>query len=219
MLRVRSAGLHAAMRERLASYPLRRRSYFFKRVMKYIALKVLSYPRVYGATVRVLKAMGIDYDQFIVSLVRTFQERDILDLIRMQPSAPLLALLLRRLKAYRRSDLDGRISAGHYVVNALGDRSAIPGADNPSHTFWLFPLLTSDAEQLIDSLRRVGFDAASDSTQLHCVSNGPDQGESPEVSRNIIDTTVYLPVYGSIPKEDLERMISIVNKIAPAGLQ
>ena len=219
MLRVRSADLHAAMKEHLASYPLSRRSYFLKRVMKYTALKVLSYPRVYGATVRVLMVLGIDYDELIVALARTFKGRDLLDLIRMQPSAPLLALLLRRLKAFRRGYLDGRISAGHYVVNALNDRSAIPGADNPSHTFWLFPLLTSDAEQIIDSLRRVGFDAASDSTQLHCVNRDPDQGASPEVSRNIIDTTVYLPVYGSIPKGNLERMISIVNEISPAVMQ
>jgi dTDP-4-amino-4,6-dideoxygalactose transaminase len=218
MVRVRSADLHAAVKEHLASYPLRRRIYFLKRVLKYMALKVLSYPRAYGILVRVLEAVGIDYDAFIVSLARTFNGRDLLDLIRMQPSAPLLALLLRRLKSYRQSDMDGRISAGNYVVNALGDRSAIPGAENPSHTFWLFPLLTFDAERLIASLRRSGFDAASDSTQLHCVSSDPDQRESLDVSINIIETTVYLPVYGSIPTGDLERMVSIVNASSPAAL-
>lgn len=218
MARVPGADLRAAMRDRLAFYPLRRRSYFFKRVLKYMALKVLSYPGIYGATIRMLKAMGIDYDAFIVKLVRTFNGRSLMDLIRMQPSTPLLALLLRRLKSYGQSDLDGRKSAGHYVINALGNRSAIPGADNPSHTFWLFPLLTSDAEPLIDSLRRSGFDAASDSTQLHCVSSETGQGAALEVSRNIIDTAIYLPVYESIPTRDLERMVSIVNASAPAAM-
>ena len=218
MLRIRNADLHGAVQERLASYRLSRRSYFLKRVLKYLALKVVSYPRVYGLAVRLIRALGIDYDALIVSLTRTFKGRDLLDLIRMQPSAPLLALLLRRLKSYRRSDLDGRQSAGHYVVKALGDRSAIPGADNPSHTFWLFPLLTSDAELLIASLRRSGFDAASDSTQLHCVDVGSGNGYSTEVSRNIIDTTIYLPVYGNIPTGDLDRMIRIVNASQPDGM-
>ena len=218
MLRVRSADLHAAMKEHLASYPLSRRSYFLKRVMKYTALKVLSYPRVYGVAVGLLKMLGIDYGVFIVSLARTFKGRDLLNLIRLQPSTPLLALLLRRLKSYKRSDLDGRLSAGNYVVKALDDRSAIPGADNPSHTFWLFPLLTSHAEQLISSLRRSGFDATSDSTQLHCVSPGPDRAKATEISRKIIDTAVYLPVYGSIPTRDLARMVNILNASSSAAV-
>ncbi|MCH8836882.1 MAG: DegT/DnrJ/EryC1/StrS aminotransferase family protein [Candidatus Marinimicrobia bacterium] len=218
MLRIRSADLHAAMRKRLASYPQHRRSYFFKRVMKYIALKVLSYPRVYGVAVGLLKMLGIDYGVFIVSLARTFKGRDLLNLIRMQPSAPLLALLLRRLKSYNRSDLDGRLSAGNYVVKGLDDRSAIPGADNLSHTFWLFPLLSSHPGQLIASLRRSGFDATSDSTQLHCVSPDRDRAKSTGTSRKIIDTAVYLPVYGSIPTRDLARMVSIVNASAPAAV-
>lgn len=218
MLRIRSTDLRAAMRNRLASYPQRRRSYFFKRVMKYMALKVIAYPGVYGVAVRLLKTLGINYDVFIVSLTRTFKGRDLLSLIRMQPSAPLLALLLRRLKSYKRSDLDGRLSAGNYVVKALDDRSAIPGADNLSHTFWLFPLLTSQADQLKASLRRSGFDATSDFTQLHCVSPGSDRGKSTEVSRKIIDTAIYLPVYGSIPPRDLDRMISIVNASSLAAV-
>ena len=218
MVRIRDADLRAAMRAHLASYPMRRRSYFFKRVLKYMALKVLSNPVLYGVTVRVLKAVGIDYGTFIVALARTFNGSNLLPLIRMQPSAPLLALLLRRLNSYRPSDLDGRITAGHYVANALDERSAILGVDNPSHTFWLFPLLTSHAEPLIESLRRSGFDATSDSTQLQCVGSGTDPGTSLEVSRNIIDNTIYLPVYGSIPTADLEKMVSIVNATAPGTM-
>ena len=72
------------------------------------------------------------------------------------------ALLRRRLEQSRNGHLDARIAAGDFARERLREFVDIHGVDNPTHTYWLFPVRCADKDQLVADLHTAGFDATSD---------------------------------------------------------
>jgi dTDP-4-amino-4,6-dideoxygalactose transaminase len=93
LVRVRDAAVLARMRATQAHWPLQRRRAHGARILKFAAFKLLSWPPLYGALVRLLRALGRDPDTFVQGSARAFPRADLYAQIRRRPSAPLLALL------------------------------------------------------------------------------------------------------------------------------
>ena len=212
MARVRESKMREALKQHLASYPRRGRAGFIWRVMKYGFLKTMGQPPIYGLFVRLCRLFKLDFDEIIIASVRNFKCDELLLHIRQQPPVPQLALLRRRLKQSRNGHLDGRIAAGDFARKQLREFVDIHGVNNPSHTYWLFPVRCPDKEQLVTDLNTQGFDATSTSTQLQAITSDHEHAGSASECVDYIDQTVYLPIYAHLPQRELKRLVEVIKE-------
>ena len=209
MLRVRNPELQQALSKRLAEYPKQRRTYFAKRILKYTLLKTLTLRPVYDLFIRICQLVGKDFDEIIISSVRGFDSKNLINLIRQQPCTPQLSLLKRRLIQYSSDKLDQRRHTGSYINGALPKRLRSAGSLNRHHTWWLFAVSVIDGKALVEELREAGFDATTSSTQLCAMPN--ERGAIPACEQ-FMEGVVYLPVYDGVPEEHLNRMAAILHE-------
>jgi len=212
LARVRDTDVRERMRTMMATYPAQGRGYFFKRTLKFAALKTLGLNWVYTAFTQACGMFGVDYDKLVVNAVRGFRG-DLIPLLRRQPALPQLALLRRRLRQYPRARLEARRHAGQLVNHQLPTSLRCAGHANPHNTWWLFPVYTDYKSELVNDLRAEGFDATASSSQL-CAMEGED---GPAVDcGDFIDGTVYVPVYADIPHDALDRLAATLRQHAQA---
>ncbi|HUY34117.1 MAG TPA: DegT/DnrJ/EryC1/StrS family aminotransferase, partial [Pirellulales bacterium] len=159
LVRVRDPAVWARMRRLQAEYPRQGRWAFLRRLCKYAALKAMSTRPVYGALLRLCRALGVDHDRLVNGAVRGFAGEGFFARIRRQPSAALLALMERRVPRFDRRRLVARAAAGEALLERLGDVEACPGAANTPHSHWVFPFWVDDPPGAIAALARAGFDA------------------------------------------------------------
>tara|TARA_B100001758_G_scaffold95871_1_gene81878 strand:+ start:3169 stop:4368 length:1200 start_codon:yes stop_codon:yes gene_type:complete len=184
--------------------------HFLSKVLKYIILKILGRPFIYGLFIQFTRLMGIDYDKAIISTVRMVKDGDLLNSIRKNLTNSQLRYLLYRFTNMKKDHLQKRIEAGNYVKERLNNVK-VHGTENNTHSYWLFPIRTSHKSSLVKSLRDAGFDATFISTQLIAI-NSSATNNSPIECKKYMDDTIYLPVYGSMPKKALDILISVVNE-------
>ena len=198
----------------LSNYKIQNRSTFLIKLIKYSFLKFLSIPFFYGKFINLTFFLGLDFDKIIISGVRSFKSKYLLDSIRFQPSAPQLEFLNYRLSTLKTDHIISRKEAGKYVKNRLEKNYKIHGSKNKSHTYWLFPIVSYDREGLVKVLLKNGFDATFTSTQLKPVFSDINRIKNPENCIEFMSKTVYLPVHEGIPRSGLNNMIRIVNNFS-----
>ena len=139
LVRVRDAALLARMRKVEAAWPRQPRREHASKSLKYAVLVVLDRPLPYTVLVRLAQGVGFDLERFVSTTVRAFRARpgDDQDAaftrwLRRRPSAPLLALLERRLRRFdatRGTSAIGVVEppAGHEEVDPSEARRLMAG--------------------------------------------------------------------------------------------
>jgi dTDP-4-amino-4,6-dideoxygalactose transaminase len=122
LLRVRDRAVLERMRSLQSKWPSQQRTGFAAKIVKYAALKFLSGPWVFFWFVRGCRRLGYDYDALLNRWVRGFASANLLDRLRRQPSAPLLALLLHRLRTFDHARLASRSAKGELLARHLQKR-------------------------------------------------------------------------------------------------
>ena len=174
-------------------------------------MRALSQPRVYALFARSLATTGRDLDAFVNSSVKGFPGYELARKIRRRPSAPLLALLARRLRRFDLERLEARIRAGERVAAALPARVRRPGIDAVDPTHWVFPVLAADRDGLVSHLRREGFDAATATSSIDTVPAPPDRPDlRPTRAEQAIAEVVFIPAYPELGDEELDRLAESV---------
>ena len=115
---------------------------------------------------------------------------------------------LRGLRTYFRGVYKTGTSESFLAL--LKNVAVCPGIKNPLHTFWVFPILVEDSNEMIAALRKAGFDGASFSPS-EAVTPPDDRPElDPVVTRTVLAQMVILPCYEDIPSHELAREAKIV---------
>jgi perosamine synthetase len=211
LVRVADPDLVERMRAEHDEWPVQPRWEYAQRVVKFAGLRALAHPRVYWAFARLLSVAGRDLDSVVNSAVRGFPRAQLRRRIRRRPSAPLLALLARRLRGFDGERVAARARAGNRLGAALPGELVRPGAGAESPTHWVFPVVTRDPAALVAGLRRAGFDAAvatSGITSVSPPSARPDL--RPKNADRILDGVVFLPAYPELAEGELTRLASAV---------
>ena len=212
ILKVNNPDVLERMRRQQETYPVQDRWFFFKRLLKYSSLKFGSTPRMYDLMIRLWRAMGKDYDKVVSHTVKGFPGPDFFKRIRKRPSAPALALLLRRLAKFNARGLAERTAKGERLAELIGGSAFRPGETVPRHSYWVFPVMTTQPERLIEALRAAKFDAAMGHS-LYVVDPPTDRPAlEPRAAREARATIVYLPWFTDFPLSKLERMAEIVRE-------
>lgn len=194
----------------LELYPKIENIHFLSKILKYIILKILGRPFIYGLFIKSTRLMGIDYDKAIISTVRMVKDGDLLNSIRKNLTDSQLRYLLYRFTSMKKNHIQKRIEVGNYVKERLNNVK-VHGTENDTHSYWLFPIRTSHKSSLVKSLRDAGFDATFISTQLIAI-NSSVSNKLPVECKKYMEDTIYLPVYSSIPKNVLDNLIYVVNE-------
>lgn len=207
----KNSKLTAAMHSLHAAYPAQKRSTYVKKLIKYMLLTPCFSPTVYRCFVALLNRTSIDYDTLIQGLSRSFSGGDLLSQIRLQPSFPLMRLLLRRFETFSVQTLEERIRKGRHLLKSLPQEYRYPGVQSEKQTFWVFPILCDDPDRLIRKLRNSGFDATQKhSLQLVAPPEGQPEDAAPNCSK-ILRHIVYLPLYHQMPAAEIDRMIDLME--------
>jgi perosamine synthetase len=215
---VRDPKLLQRMRELHAERPVQARSEYAGRVLKFIGLVLLGRPLPYWLLERTLSVLRRDLDSFVNAAVKGFPGPDLLVLLRKQPSAPLLALLERRLRRFDRSRLERRSSLGEYVADKLPSSYFHPGRAALDRTHWVMPVVTSDRAVLTARLRRAGFDAATGTSSLAPIAPPADRPHlEPEVASTIMRGIVFLPLYPELDESEVDRLLAAVTEVDGRG--
>jgi len=219
LLRVRDPELLARMRTRQAAYPVQSRPCYLRRLVKFTAMKVGAMRPVLAGIVALWKLLGWDPDRMINGTARGFPGPAFFSMIRKQPSAPLLALMRRRLRRFDADRLARRTARGEFLVKHLDGRLTCPGTRTRPHTHWVFPVLADNPDQIIAALAGAGFDATQGQSMC-VVAPPPDRPElDPAEARLMLAKTVYLPFYPEMPEKPFRRMIELMlEELVPASV-
>jgi perosamine synthetase len=179
----------------IQAWPPKADAWFFKRTLKFLALKLISTPLIYTALLRTLSALGKDADAIIGSIARGFQAGRITPQLEFQPSPRQQRLLFRRLNAAKHSPARSA-AAAHILqtVQKLLPQTAFETLGNAAHknAHWLMPVLVTDSvtqpANIVIQLRQFGFDATQGATSMRAFG-----GDCPQAQR-IMRQVVYLPL-------------------------
>ena len=225
VLCVRDADLLRKMRRAQDRWPVQSRFHYAGRLLKALCLVLVGRPLAYGLLTRLCVLFGRDLDELVNGAVRAFPasgvaDGDLFKKVRRQPSAPLLALLARRLRAFDASRLTRRAAVGEFMAQRLPSTVGHPGGLAASRTHWLFPVEASDPEGLAAALRQRGFDASRVTSSIAPVPAPPDLLPcKPESANRMMSHLVFLPVYPELPKEALDQLARAVEEITADGCE
>src|SRR5215210_4283075 len=216
VLRVRDREVLGRMRGIQASYPSQGRGGYLKKLLKVLGLAAVSRPGSYRLLARACTRLGSDLDALVNSVVRGFPPREpaatFLRRLRHRPSAPLLAMLSRRLRTFDGERLARRASTGERFASRLRAVEH-PGQGSLQRTHWLFPGVVEDPEALIVGLRRRGLDA-SRATSSIAVVEAPAGRSSPVEASLMMSGVVFLPVYPELTSQAFDVVAGLVNDCA-----
>ena len=216
ILRVRDPEVLGRMRGIQASYPLQGRAGYLKKLVKVLGLVAVSRPRPYGLLTRACIRLGVDLDALVAGVVRGFPSREsaatFFRRLRHRPSAPLLAMLSRRLRTFDGERLARRASTGERFASRLRAVEH-PGQGSLQRTHWLFPVVVEDPEALIVGLRRRGLDV-SRATSSIAVVEAPAGRSSPVEASLMMSGVVFLPVYPELTSQAFDVVAGLVNDCA-----
>jgi perosamine synthetase len=201
------------MRDIQASYLVQRRVAYLQKLLKGFGLVAFSHPRPYGLLARGCAKLGSDLDALLNSVVRGFPPREseatFLQRLRRRPSAPLLAMLSRRLKTFDGERLARRAWTGEQFARRLRE-DLHPGRRSLARTHWLFPVVVEDREALIMALRGRGLDASRATSNIAVVEAPPGR-HSPSEASQMMSGVVFLPVYPELPPQAFEIMDGTID--------
>lgn len=209
ILRFRDHELGRRVREHTRQWRAQSNRQFLLRVVKYYLLVMLSWRPIFSLWTSILRLAGIDYDALISRSVRGFGGSGFLAKIRAQPSAALLALVERRLETYSQQRIEKRRRLGLQALELLSNVT-IPGSDNPSHTFWVFPVLCDEPEELRKHLIACGFDATRGASSMSVVEPSNAGYQRAIHAQRELGRLLYLPVYPGVAVAELKRLAEAI---------
>ena len=213
LARVSDTRLAGRMRVEHDAWPTQSRREYARRVLRFAGLQVLANPRVYWMFARVLSATGRDLDRVVNGAVRGFPGPELARQIRRRPSAPLLALLARRLERFDVARVEARARAGNRLAASLPQDLLRPGARARNPTHWVFPIVTRDRTALTTALRHAGFDAAAVTTGITSVSPPAARPDlHPTSADRLMADIVFLPAYPELGERELARLATVVTQ-------
>jgi perosamine synthetase len=174
-------------------------------------------PRPYGLLARACTRFGSDLDALVGGVARGFPPHEgvatFFRYLRLRPSAPLLAMLCRRLRTFDGARLAMRVSMGERFARSLRVGDLHPGQRSLQRTHWLFLVVVEDPEALVANFRRCGLDASQATSSIAVVEAPAGRPSSAEASL-MMSGVVFLPVYPELPSQAFDVMARLVNDCA-----
>ena len=212
LFKVRSKTLLAQMRRTQATWRPQRRRTYFAVVLKFLAFRLVTLPLAYGLLAHGHRVLRRDFDRLVNRSVRAFRTGELLPQLEVKPSAPLVAMLAYRLRMFDGVRLRRRAVAGKWLAAHLPQHVVLPGRRMDPHAHWLFPVVSSEPDELIHACRRAGIDAARGASSVSVVAAPPGRAESgARAAGRMMAGLVFLPAYPELPRHSLARLVAALQ--------
>jgi perosamine synthetase len=209
LLRVTDQSILKRMLAIQQRWPLQPPRAYAVTVLKFLAFSVVTRPIVYGLLAWIHRVLARDFDVMVNGAVRALRPGDLIPQLEFRPCAPLLATVAYRLKTFDDARLRWRTASGEWLRANLPNHLEAPGGRAETRTHWLFPVLTSRADQLITACRRSGFDAARGASSVCTVSAPVGRCDcEPITAQRMMACLVFLPAYPELPEGSLARIVA-----------
>lgn len=212
ILCVRDPARLARMRALQAEWPVQARGDFLRRVARTALLRALSQRWLFARFARRCERSGRDLDELLHAATRGFPGPEFLVRLRRAPSAPLLALLERRLARPAASNAAPRRAFGEELLAELGDEAQVFGRGARERHHWVFAFGCDEPAQLVRALRAAGFDATARSSLVPVVP--PGGGAAPEANRALLERLVYVPLALDASRSERAELARILREAA-----
>ena len=208
LVRVRDPDLLARMRSIQARWPVQTRHAYAAKAAKFLVLLGLGRPLPFGLLARLCRVAGRNFDAILTDFVRSRRsDADLVAFARQRPSAPLLALVERRLRRFGHDRLRRRIARAEALRRELPEWLEHPGAAAAEHVHWVFPVLSESRADLAASLRDAGVDAAAGTTAIALV----EEAESTPEAERLLAHVLFLPAYPELPARAFRRLVEVLR--------
>lgn len=171
MVRVKNSEILSKMRAKLKEYPVQNQWTYFKKLSCYSLLMAsgLNNSLFNWFFINLFHLMGFKYKEYFISLLRAFPGGVSMDKLRSQPSAMLLEFMLYRLRRVNSKDFRMIKLKGDFVSSNLPGNVFVPGQRADIKSYWLFPMLVDDPDEVVTALEKEGVEAYRGATQLSTV--------------------------------------------------
>ena len=226
LARIRDTSLLARVRDAQGGLAPQARRQHLGKLVRFAGLLLVARPVPYGLLLRALALGGRDPDVTVNGLVKAFphtagpgaeehQTAELLQRIRRRPSAPLLALVHRRLRHFDAGRLERRATFGERAASSLPEPLRPLGERAAHRTHWVFPVLATEPAALVTALRDEGVDASRGTSSIEVVR--PSAGVPPaEVAESVMAGVVFVPVYPELGERGLRRHLDALRLAASA---
>lgn len=202
LVRVSDRQLMNRMRVLQSSWKIQSQNRYGMRLAMGLLQSIIATHRLFGAFVWLGRIRGQSIDELLDRWTRVFPQSDLMNRIRQQPCAALLRLLEHRLRTYDRSRIEQR---------AANARTILADSPFPSrNTFWVCPVHSDEASELISLLRAAGIDSVHKG-RLSVLEPPADRSELTCVSAHeLLERTVFVPCYPELPGPVVADIASVI---------
>lgn len=178
---------------------------FLLRVFKFTVLKISSGQITFLVLKKIFDLCRIDYDLFLNKLGQSFSSENLIPQIRQQPSTPLVRLINRRWSNYNFDRIEERKRMGKKFDLILKQT-------RPKHSnYWIYPIYSTDKEQLCDALRDSAFDATTLSRMAIVKTPADRENLIPIETLKSWNNVVFIPWYPELTDRALETMGKVIT--------
>ena len=210
LCRFRDTQLRNSVATRQRDYPPQPVTRFIRKLCKLAILKALGGRLPYTLFVALCRLAGRAHDDVISRATRGFAGGALIQQLRQQPPAAMLALLERRLRAMTADDLAPRIAAAVSLRNQLPAQRH-PGAASACHCHWVLPIRSEQPDALVSHLCEQGFDATRGASSLYAVPAPTDHAAAVQAHRMMAEI-VYLPFDTCASADEIARLAGAIMR-------
>lgn len=204
----------ASLRESQLQWTRQAESAYRQRELKYAGIKALSWGPVAGAVATALRWSGRDHDGMATRMARGFAGGDFFDKIRHRPAVGALKMMAERFARFDVSLIERRRELADRLIAGIGDAGLVLGQDAIDPTYWVFPIMVANGEELVPRLWRAGFDATR-SSSLQVVEVPPDRPQGRAVvAEATLGSTVFLPFGPTMSERVIDRLAAQLRRFA-----
>ncbi|MCY3857778.1 MAG: DegT/DnrJ/EryC1/StrS family aminotransferase [Gammaproteobacteria bacterium] len=157
---VRDSVLANAMKCELATYATQPTWRYLARVLRFAAIKIATYPVIYGLLVYGIRKIQVNHEDLIHSSTKSLSNDGFKTWLRARPCGALVRVLERRVEE---SDASVRLRElkGTVLHEAIANEVPLVLRNRRPNSYWMIPVLADDSEKFKNALRNKGFDALS----------------------------------------------------------
>ncbi len=157
---VRDSVLAKAMKRELATYATQPTWRYLVRVLRFAAMKIATYPLIYGLLVYGIRKFQVDHEYLIHSSTKSVSSDGFTTRLRTRPCRALVRVIERRVEESDAS-LQLRELKGTVLHGAIANEVPLVLRNRRPNSYWMIPVLADDVEKFKNALRDKGFDALS----------------------------------------------------------
>lgn len=204
----------ASLRESQQQWSRQAESTYRQRGLKYAGIKALSWGPVAGSVATALRWSGRDHDGMATRMARGFAGGDFFEKIRHRPAVGALRMMAERFARFDVSLIGRRRELAARLIAGIGDSALVLGQDVIDPTYWVFPIMVANDEELVPRLWRAGFDATrSSSLQVVEAPQDRPQGRA-HVAEATLSSTVFLPFGPTMSERVIDRLATQLRRFA-----